>query len=54
VVLDLRAEPGTRNTLDVAVLPAEAGSLMKDAASLGELMKGVRPAGRWTLEVYER
>ncbi|MEO3825599.1 hypothetical protein [Actinomadura sp. B10D3] len=49
-----KAEPGERNRLTVAVLPAEAGTVTKgDDASLAAKMKGVEPAGRWTFEVYE-
>ncbi|URM94072.1 hypothetical protein LUW76_06875 [Actinomadura madurae] len=55
VVWDGTAEPGERNGLTVAVLPAEAGTVAKgDDASLAAKMQGVEPAGKWTFEVYER
>ncbi|TYK43974.1 hypothetical protein [Actinomadura decatromicini] len=53
VVRDVRIEADA--TLMVAVLPAEANKVRAtDDAALAELMKGVKPAGKWTLEVYAR
>ncbi|TYB44928.1 hypothetical protein [Actinomadura chibensis] len=53
VVRDVRIEADTR--LMIAVLPAEAKKVRAtDGAALREMMKGVRPAGKWTLEVYAR
>ncbi|WP_021599266.1 hypothetical protein [Actinomadura welshii] len=55
VVWDGTGEPGERNRLTVAVLPAEAGTVTKgDDASLVAKMKGVTPAGKWGFGVYER
>ncbi|MEV3923853.1 hypothetical protein [Actinomadura coerulea] len=54
VVWDQDVEGGT-NGIEIAVLPAEAGKVHGTGeAALAELMKGVQPAGRWTLEVYAR
>lgn len=55
VVWDGTGEPGERNRLTVAVLPAEAGTVTKgDDASLVAKMKGLTPAGKWGFGVYER
>ncbi|MFB4309768.1 hypothetical protein [Actinomadura sp. GTD37] len=55
VVWDRTARPDARQELRITVLPAEASPVGKtDAAALAANMKGVEPAGKWTLEVYDR
>ncbi|WP_433473834.1 hypothetical protein ACQPZP_34275 [Spirillospora sp. CA-142024] len=52
IVWDQEVEGGT-NGIEIAVLPAEAGKVHGTVdAALAKLMKGVKPAGKWTLEVY--
>jgi hypothetical protein len=54
VVWDVPAKPLVHNELRLSVLPAEAGPVREpDDASLARMMKGVRPAGKWTLEIYQ-
>ncbi|WP_433466653.1 hypothetical protein [Spirillospora sp. CA-128828] len=54
VVWDQDVEGGT-NGIEMAVLPAEAGKVHGTGdAALAKLMNGVKPAGKWTLEVYTR
>lgn len=55
VVWDRTARPGARNELRITVLPAEASPVTGTGdAALAKKMKGVKPAGKWTLEVYGR
>ncbi|MEU4823027.1 hypothetical protein AB0H37_14225 [Actinomadura sp. NPDC023710] len=54
IVWDLDAGRGTHG-IEIAVLPAEAGKVHGTGdAALAKLRKGVKPAGKWTLEVYAR
>ncbi|MGI5208698.1 hypothetical protein ACQEU6_44915 [Spirillospora sp. CA-108201] len=54
IVRDLDAGRGTRG-IEITVLPAQAGQVHgTDAAALTKQMKGVQPAGKWTLEVFAR
>jgi hypothetical protein len=54
VVWDAQAGGGT-DAVEVAVLPAEVYRVHgTDDAALAKAMKGVKPAGKWTLEVYAR
>ncbi|GAA0247852.1 hypothetical protein GCM10009527_050500 [Actinomadura nitritigenes] len=57
VVWDTEAAGGTR-AVEVAVLPSEAATLHSTVgtgdAALAKQMKGVKPDGTWTLEVYAR
>jgi hypothetical protein len=54
IAWDQDVEGGT-DAIEIAVLPAEAGKVHGTGdAALAKLMKGVKPAGRWTLEVYAR
>ncbi|KAB2372032.1 hypothetical protein [Actinomadura montaniterrae] len=47
--------PGGTDAVDVAVLPAEVPKVGgTDDAALAKAMKGVKPDGTWTLEVYAR
>ncbi|MBO2464740.1 hypothetical protein [Actinomadura violacea] len=43
------------DAIGIAVLPAEAGAVNNtDGAALARQMRGAKPAGRWTLDVYAR
>ncbi|MBD2900164.1 hypothetical protein amrb99_91650 [Actinomadura sp. RB99] len=54
VVWDTEARGGA-DAVEVAVLPAEVAKVPgTDDAALATAMKGVKPDGRWTLEVYAR
>ncbi|GAA2164957.1 hypothetical protein [Actinomadura napierensis] len=54
VVWDAEAGDGT-DAIDIAVLPAEVARVPGTGdAALAKLMKGVKPAGTWKLEVYAR
>ncbi|MWA01763.1 hypothetical protein F8568_015555 [Actinomadura sp. LD22] len=54
VVWDTEAGGGA-DTVEVAVLPAEVPEVRGTGdAALAKAMKGVKPAGKWTLEVYAR
>lgn len=54
ITWDQDVEGGT-NAIKIAVLPAEAGKVHATSdAALAKLMKSVKPAGKWTLEVYAR
>ncbi|QKG20326.1 hypothetical protein [Actinomadura verrucosospora] len=54
VVWDQDAGAGT-SAIGITVLPAEAGEVhATDDAALAKQMRGAKPAGRWTLDVYAR
>ncbi|MDL4817564.1 hypothetical protein [Actinomadura opuntiae] len=54
VVWDAQLADGA-DGLEIVVLPAEAGEVHGTGdAALAKLMRGAKPAGKWTLDVYAR